>query len=222
MTTIIGFGNKARQGKDECAKAIKERYSSMWCYRDVRFKVQHLAFADALYREVNDWLATDQGSLWLNHLGGEVQGYGLNIIWMPPWVMPSANAEKSDKAPYGKHPLLLQWWGTEYRRKQDPDYWVKRWKEAIDPDANLVLTTDMRFKNEAQAIKDLGGFTVNVTRRTVDGAPFVAHDRNGSHPSEMALDDFPFDFYLVNSDGHLRFLHEQAVTLVEYLRSLEG
>jgi hypothetical protein len=59
---------------------------------------------------------------------------------------------------------LLQWWGTEYRRGQDPDYWVmvgiRRIQEAITSTRyGVIISDDCRFQNEVDALRDLG-FTV--------------------------------------------------------------
>ena len=54
--------------------------------------------------------------------------------------------------------------------------------------------TDVRFPNEAQRIKDLGGVVWRVKRPGVGPANY--------HESETALDDWPFDAVLEN-DGNL-------------------
>lgn len=63
---------------------------------------------------------------------------------------------------------LLQWWGTELRRSQDEDYWVNKAAETIDgvwrefPNGALVVVTDVRFDNEAEMVRDLGGIVLEV------------------------------------------------------------
>ncbi len=59
---------------------------------------------------------------------------------------------------------LLQWWGTEFRRAEDLNYWV-RWglKAAYLSKADVVMFTDTRFQNEVDAITTAGGMIVNVT-----------------------------------------------------------
>jgi hypothetical protein len=44
------------------------------------------------------------------------------------------------------------------------------------------IVTDVRFPNEADAIKARGGLLVRVTRK--------GHEFTGKHPSEIALDDY--------------------------------
>lgn len=203
---IIGLGHKARQGKDTFVHGVRDHY-------DLIHQVQQLAFADALYKEVNEWLASNK--LWA--APDSDCFFMVEDTVIPAWVKPDSKPEVSARSPLGKHPKLLQWWGTEYRRAQDPNYWVKRWVEAIQPDAEIVIASDMRFLNEAEVIKNLGGFTVNVTRRNQDGSPFIAADRTANHPSEIELDDYNYDFKLDNPYGCQEWLKEQAIQLVYYL-----
>ncbi len=62
---------------------------------------------------------------------------------------------------------LLQWWGTEYRRAEDPDYWSKKGiaqavSLAASPNVHLVVITDVRFANEADVIHEAGGLVYEV------------------------------------------------------------
>ncbi len=219
---ILGLGNRARHGKDSFAEAIDSHFAiqhaaaarhGLTSYKPVI--IQRLSFADALYREVNDWLKINPE--WIH--GGE----GLiGTMRIPDWVKPDPNAEKSVRAPYGKQAKLLQFWGTEYRRAQDPDYWVKQWKAAISPKANIVIATDMRFLNEADTIKSAGGYTIQVNRKNVDGTPFVDPSRDPLHASEIQLDSYNYDYQITVKTGDLVLLDQWATALVYYLRALKG
>lgn len=59
------------------------------------------------------------------------------------------------------------------------------------------IITDTRFPNEAQAIKDKRGIIIRVERPGVDPTNL--------HESETALDDYPFDYVIVN-DGSIKDL----------------
>lgn len=101
---------------------------------------------------------------------------------------------------------LLQWWGTEYRRAQDPDYWTKAWNAKVasyDLSRTHLLIDDVRFANELATIKALGGLIVKIERPGCDGA--------NNHSSETALDTFAgWDATIVN-DGTLSQLHDKLV-----------
>ena len=122
-------------------------------------------------------------------------------------------------APYGKHPKLLQWWGTDYRRAQDPDYWVKRAFDSIPADTDILLVPDTRFNNEAAAIKERGGHLIHVVRLNEDGTQYIATDRPANHPGEVQLDDYNWDYEIRSKSPALT--GELAITIAEYIRGLE-
>lgn len=92
---------------------------------------------------------------------------------------------------------LLQWWGTEYRRRLfRDDYWLAKLSEQLEQykDQNaIVVITDVRFPNEFTFIKSIGGLMVRVSR---PGLP----NSTDPHPSEVALDDEKgFDTFIDNN-----------------------
>ena len=116
---------------------------------------------------------------------------------------------------------LLQRVGAN-RREEDSEYWIKRAFAKIHSQTDIVLIPDCRYKNEAVYVKDQGGYAVNIQRLTPHGNPFIAEDRPMNHPSETDLDNWNWDFRLVNQHGHEGLLCEQAITLCEYLRGLKS
>jgi hypothetical protein len=211
---LIGFGNKARHGKDSAAQAITNYYTTRplhWGQRPL--KVETFKYATALYAEVNQYLScspADKNAIWPE------------LANMPDWVQLDPQAEKSPLAPYGKHPKLLQYWGTEYRRAQDPEYWIKKMFASIPANLDVAMITDVRFPNEFAAIKERGGYNIRVNRKNANGAPFIANDRPADHPSETALDNAPWDFEIDSPHGHVALAGEIAITITEYLRGLSA
>lgn len=70
---------------------------------------------------------------------------------------------------------IIQWWGTEYRRAQDPDYWVRAMRKRLTHCINVqretrFVLTDTRFDNEALMVGSLGGELWQVTRPGVDAS----------------------------------------------------
>jgi len=96
---------------------------------------------------------------------------------------------------------ILQWYGTEYRRKQDQNYWIKRTVEVAARaarDGYKPVFTDIRFPNEARMVMDVGGFIVKVT------APDkIRKARLGQlpeeHPSETSMDRFNYHRFTIDS-----------------------
>ena len=71
------------------------------------------------------------------------------------------------------------------------------------------IITDVRFENEAQAIKDRGGIVIRVNR------PRKGLRQEGiyvTHPSETALDNWAFD-YVIENNGSIAELVEKVKQL---------
>lgn len=217
---LLGFGAKARQGKDTAAEAIRDYYDRRNVHlQHVQTRVGVFKFATALYQEVNKVLGNQGSENFFRRRKVWVGPTRSDFIDLPNWVQPEPNPEISDLAPYGKHSKLLQWWGTEFRRAQDPDYWTKKLFASIPANLDIAIVTDVRFPNEVDGIKQRGGYTVNVQRLREDGTPYFSSDRSVDHPSETALDGYNWDFYIKTKEVVLK--GEMAITLAEYLHGLE-
>ncbi len=93
---------------------------------------------------------------------------------------------------------LLQRLGTEVAREMwDPDFWVNLAMRKADDFGNVVIT-DVRFPNEYNAIKYRNGHVWRVNK--------LNHKPANDHPSEIALDDFEFDWSIPNY-GTIEDLH---------------
>ncbi|MGK2944684.1 MAG: hypothetical protein ACSLFC_08090 [Desulfuromonadales bacterium] len=112
---------------------------------------------------------------------------------------------------------ILQWWGTEYRRSEDPDYWTKAWGrkiEQLDLKHMHVLIDDVRFMNELHVIKEHGGLIVKIERPGFDGA--------NNHASETSLDAYhDWDRVLLN-DGTLEEFEAKIEQLAAQLVATAG
>lgn len=100
---------------------------------------------------------------------------------------------------------LLQVMGTEVGREQImDDIWVR---ELDKMDDNLVIT-DLRFPNEYDKIKSLGGSAWRITRPGIDAV--------NAHKSEKAIDHLEFD-YNVDNSGDMEHLRGQVQEGLRYL-----
>jgi hypothetical protein len=98
---------------------------------------------------------------------------------------------------------LSQRVGTEGGRAiHGEDAWVNVAMRTAGP---KTAFSDVRFPNEADAIRSMGGIVIRITRPGVGPA-------NG-HTSETALDDYEFDF-VVSNDGTVENLQAAVVRLV--------
>lgn len=96
----------------------------------------------------------------------------------------------------------LQFWGTNFRRNQNSNYWIEQMEnfliESILKGVS-VNVTDARFPNEVDLILALGGKVARlevpayVRKQRLIKRDGVFHgDHVLTHESEMALDDYPF------------------------------
>jgi hypothetical protein len=108
---------------------------------------------------------------------------------------------------------LLQYVGTDVVRAKDADLWVRTLYWTAEEQApEFVIVPDVRFPNEAEFIKGMGGYLIKVSRLNADGSPFVAADRDPNHTSETALDGFQgWDEVIQVPDGALDLLRMRAI-----------
>jgi hypothetical protein len=101
----------------------------------------------------------------------------------------------------------LQLWGTEYRRKSKygvDSYWLDIVAAAIakEPTQTFVIT-DVRFRNEAELVKRLGGHLMRIRRPVLEEREAADRAMNGTaaHPSEVEMLTYPVPYEVVNEEG---------------------
>lgn len=102
---------------------------------------------------------------------------------------------------------LLQGWGT-WRRNMYNDYWVQKVLAKLLKinDIRVAMITDVRFINEANYIKSLGGYLIRLTRVT---------GRTDNDISEIELDNYEFPIKFHNTT--LEALRDFAELTIEQL-----
>jgi hypothetical protein len=100
---------------------------------------------------------------------------------------------------------LMQNYGTDVRRKDDHDYWVKQWVKGSANISNIV-TDDIRFKNEAQALRGQGGIIVRLTRPDVE--------TGGDHVSETEQLEIISDYQIACGKGDLDILYNKLDEII--------
>jgi len=179
---LIGLAGKAGSGKSAVADYLVRRYGF------IRF-----SFSDALYREVAAAFGLPDESLLRDRETKEVAtpALALENCADGDFVELSLHLDSSNRC---MHPLspreVLQLWGTQYRRAQDPDYWIKRaeeWLEAVLMGApypelrpQLFVNDSVRFENERDWIKDPDGNVWHLRR--YNAAPVHAHESENELP----------------------------------------
>lgn len=184
---IIGLAGKAQAGKDTIGKYLVEQH-----------KFERLAFADKLKEAVaalfdipREWV--DE---WKNN---ELRSLDkVEVICVVDGLSEYSMSWRE----------FLQRFGTEMGREVfGPNFWVDQ--VFVDPETyyhaeakyagRKIVVTDVRFAGEAERIKSLGGYVVEVVRPSIES--------EDSHPSEVI--DFPVDATLYN-DASILTLYERV------------
>lgn len=174
---VLGLSGWARSGKDTVAAHLVENYG-----------YTRMSFADPM-RE----------ALYKLNPSIDVDGYDMKLaaaVDLLGW-------EQLKTASNGIR-ALMQRMGTEVGRDMfGENFWVDA---AIDriPDGSKVVFADVRFPNEAEAVKQLGGEVWRVIRPEAGPA--------NNHISETALNDYDFDFLIPNNsdlDTLYKFLDKE-------------
>jgi hypothetical protein len=193
---VIGVGGRKQHGKDTLANFAIHRLSEMG------FKAIKRHFADPLKLECATMLAYE-----LDPGNPNYHDRAKDFF-----------REMNDVTKKEKYRLLLQFWGTEFKRGMVCDsYWIDKMRTQLESDAAdgvaVVFVPDMRFPNEARLVKELGGYNIRVQRLGMA-------DGDG-HASEHALDDYQgWDANVWNDHG-LPELEQKAHALLTAFSALD-
>lgn len=169
-------------GKMQCGKTVTASYLADLCGG------QRISFADALREEVSEKYR------------------------IPIEHMRSAELKRSLMVLCGFAFMtlreLLQWWGED-RRSANRDYWVDALMATITDDG-IYIIDDVRYRNEAQRIRDTGGILVRIE-------PYTGYPINPGayHRSETDLDDWGDWDYVAHPEFGTGELTRLAVYLAE-------
>jgi hypothetical protein len=171
----IGLSGYARSGKDTAGDFLVKAHG----YEKAAFANQ---IREALYRLNPDVDVDDYQGV---PLRSAVDNFG--------WEMLKSTSKRVRP--------LMQRFGTEVGRDMFGDsFWVDQAMRQI-PDGAKVVFTDVRFPNEAEAIRAIGGEIWRIDRPGISAA--------NAHPSEHALDKYEFDARITN-DNSLSHLYKQV------------
>jgi hypothetical protein len=107
-----------------------------------------------------------------------------------------------DRFPFISPREIMQQIGTDLFRDWIDDTWIEAWKRAI-PDKLAVVTGDLRFPNEADSVRALGGYVVRVVNPNKPSG-------TDQHISESGQDRVTPDFTIIN-DGTIEELRAKAL-----------
>lgn len=104
---------------------------------------------------------------------------------------------------------IFQQVGDLFKAHFGDDFWVKRWQITYDlfKDTDDIVVPDVRFDNEANMIRSLGGIIIEVRR----GPGLVGS--TGDHCSERGLSSLPE--IVIENEGTLAEMYAQVDTEIE-------
>jgi len=197
---VIGLAGPARSGKNTVADILVAERGF------VRF-----AFSDALYEEVAQAFNVSQAFL-RGSSTKEVPHHKLRLCAPLNQVFTAVvryyHPEVSVLQPLSPR-QVLQWWGTEYRRTEHPNYWVDRLRARI---ADLTMSTfgplrvvvdGVRYANEVHFIHEYNDGELWLINRP--GAEPVAE-----HSSEKLFHAWSYDQTITN-DGTIEELKAKVL-----------
>jgi hypothetical protein len=215
---IIGVAGKAGAGKDTTADFLVKNHGFV-----------KIALADPIKRAAMDWYGFSVTQLW----GPSEERNKPDLRYVNGY---------EDTPDGASHPLYLtprkalQFMGTEVGRELYPNTWVdyamRIAKEILEEGveyyptrgttvekaevpARGVVLSDVRFKNEIDAIHAAGGYVFRLTRGTsLSGAA----SQHRSETEQASLPDSLFDFLIENS-GTLEELERFTATALAWVRN---
>lgn len=119
----------------------------------------------------------------------------------PKWTLERLNKEKPEV-----WRTFVQNKGTNDARYDDPDVWVKKYWNTVVTEKRDIITDDVRFKNEADAVRSLGGKIIRIVRQDL-----VSTD---THISEVEMDEIIPDYTIQTRSGEFSALYKDIDAIV--------
>lgn len=183
---VIGVAGYKRCGKDTLTKVLHEELAKMGLNSERR------ALADELKEEIAKMLHS---------------------------VFPSISVEEhirrmNDDKWKEKYRLIMQWWGTEWRRDETMGGWDSYWIDKVtewvnESSSDIVIVPDIRFPNEVKWCGQYNGVVVWMNRPGFTSS---------GHSSENALDDFKEFDVVIDNNGDIDKLREKAQWVVAKIK----
>lgn len=193
---VIGVMGKARSGKDTFAAMLAEDIQRVSGKRFVL-----IAYAHELKLRVQKDFDLSYEQLW-----GDSKEVPDKRYFKPI-------RSQDDPEPNWTPREILQHYG-EFYRTIDSEFWVHALFDKIEEkEIGNVIITDVRHPNEADSIKERGGYIIKVTSNRVG-----KQEINGpQHISETAVDNYNNIDFHVRNDGTMKELQLATKELMHEL-----
>jgi hypothetical protein len=202
----VAISGKLASGKDTVAALVMEELGA-----DRR---EHLSWATPLKDELDELLVLIRAQTTPDDAVGALTHRNISLAHAQRLVLELWNEAQQGVQARSRTPRMrwgLQYLGTDVRRAEDPDYWVRRGvANCIDAvsDGRSVYFSDCRLPNEVEAARALGLYVVRLEitadeqERRLRGRDGLGFDAGAMmHPSETALDGYPGFDLVVDNNG---------------------
>lgn len=189
---IIGLTGYKGSGKSTVAKFIADEYG----FKRINFK-------DGLVREMKEKFPNllDEIAYSVSMLQQYETGIGESLTVSDLFELKPPLMRK-----------LMQEYGTEVRRADYSDYWVNMWrKSASSKYVGSVVVDDVRFLNEAYAVRDMGGIIIRVVMQD--------QEQNDQHKSEREHLQIEPDFTITSIKGDHAHVYKQIASIIDTIKS---
>lgn len=173
---LIGLSGKKQAGKDFFANVLIK------CIEDTMpvgytAPISRKKFADPMKKMADIFLGQGFTEEW-ERSGDKFREGALPVFW-----------NKNGK-PMTRRQFLQELGTDAIRNNLHEDAWVNATFANFNFDTDNWIITDCRFPNEARAIEERQGLVIRIERPSKPSFD--------EHPSETALDDYDFDFTVIN------------------------
>jgi hypothetical protein len=229
---IIGIAGKKQVGKDTLGKMIKSLINEDWQIKKFAGKVKEVCsiltgipVKDFEKEEVkNSYLGEEWQIIKIKRLKSEVEGF-IDTFYEPYTIRQLLQRVGTDAIRDVIHPnawvnalfaeyklddgKVIEPISNENKVKYSAGFAPLKQQYFREPQYSNWIITDVRFPNEAEAIKQRDGKLIVVRRNTND---------TDTHPSEVALDSYDKWDFIVPNTGTLEDLLYQAKFIVDTLK----
>lgn len=197
---IVGLGYKQRCGKGTVAKMCSD------------LGAKHLSFGFALKNECMAWLTEHRVDFIRQYFYGDSTDRMAMLTMDTNRLLGTELAGLVDDPDCFNHNgdthftarRFLQYYGTEYRRAQDVNYWAYQTEadmmDVITKGRKFVVFDDVRFENEAEIVKDNGGIMIRIDRDDRPGAV------SEGHASDTSMANYTGWDYSIGNNGTVQDL----------------
>ena len=186
MSKVIALKAASQCGKSTLSRALAAHYTQRG------YKVVETSFSDFVREEIASYRAYNWEGSFAEHIKFKdlVDALGTEF-YASDITIEQALALRPASAPSR---ALQQWWGQDFRRGQDPLYWVKKSIAAniqhiLDPDT-VLIEGSCRQPNEGAYVHALDGVVLDLAKLP---APTDSEATARSHSVEQVVDSWRGD-----------------------------